>query len=335
MKILLTGGLGYIGSHTATELSAKGYDVAVLDDCSNSSPDTARTLEKLTGRKVPFYRIDACDCDGVTAVLEREKPDVVIHFAGLKSIRGSIAEPDRYFRTNIGAARGVICAMEKCGVRDFIFSSSACVYSSQGESPYSEKSPLAGAHPYAETKIIIEDMLHEDCVGKRDVRAMSLRYFNPVGVHESGLLRENIQGRPENLAPAVVAAVKGKYDLKVFGDDYDTPDGTCIRDFIHICDLAAGHVAALEYMKNVMPKLNEGGSAYEVFNLGSGRGYSVLDFIKTFERVNGVTVPYEMGKRRDGDLAVVYADIKKAETLMGWRPRFGLDDMCASLKVLL
>jgi len=321
MSILLTGGAGYIGSHTAVALMAAGRDVLLADNYVNSSPRVLDRLEKITGKRPRCIEADMCDRAAVEAIFRENDITGVIHFAGLKAVGESVAKPLRYYRTNLDSALTVLETMTRFGCRQFVFSSSATVYGDQ-PAPLTESAPVGGcSNPYGWTKFMIEQILMGACRADPGLSVVLLRYFNPVGAHASGLIGENPNGIPNNLMPYITQVAVGKLPkLTVFGDDYDTPDGTGVRDYIHVCDLAEGHLAAIDYA--------EGHLGCEIFNLGTGVGYSVLDMVKTFSRVNDVSVPYQIGPRRAGDLATVYADPKKAKDVLGWEARRGLADMC-------
>lgn len=339
MTILLTGGAGYIGSHTAIELLESGYDVIVVDNLSNSTLDAVHNVEKIAGKPVTFYQEDVRDGAAMERIFAAHKVDAVIHFAGFKAVGESVSKPVAYYRNNVDCTLTLLETMAAHGVKKLIFSSSATVYG-DGQPPYTEESPVGGcSNPYGRTKLMIEQILRDAAFADPAMQITLLRYFNPVGAHPSGLIGESPLGTPNNLMPRVIWAAKGIKELSVFGSDYPTPDGTCIRDYIHVMDLAAGHVAALKHMEAAMPAENaaEGQKSperatkpagVEVYNLGTGNGVSVLDLIQTFERVNGVPVPYRMDARRPGDLAVSYAVTAKAERELGWKAARTLADMC-------
>ena len=319
MKVLLTGGAGYIGSHTIVEMYAAGHDVVVVDNFSNASPRVMERVEEITGKKIPVYAEDVCNEAALDRIFAEHKIDAVVHFAGYKAVGESVRKPVEYYDNNINSTLVLLRAMKKAGVKKLIFSSSATVYGTPEKCPITEDSPTGNcSNPYGWTKYMIEVILRDYCVSDPDMQVILLRYFNPVGAHKSGMIGENPNGIPNNLMPYVTQVAVGKLkELSVFGNDYPTPDGTGVRDFIHVVDLARGHVAALNY--------NEKGA--EVFNLGTGTGYSVLDMVKAFERVNGVPVPYKIGPRRPGDIAACYADPAKAKEKLGWVAVHGLDDM--------
>lgn len=322
MKVLLTGGLGFIGSHTAVELVNAGYEAIIVDNLSNASADTADRIEKICGYKPRLYICDAADIKAMRRVFDENMIDAVMHFAGSKAVGESVQQPLKYYRNNIDSAITVLELMREYGVKRFIFSSSATVYGTENPIPYTEKMPVGGCtSPYGWTKLMVEQILRDECVADGEFSAVLLRYFNPTGAHESGLIGERPNGTPNNLMPYITQVAAGKREkLEVFGNDYPTRDGTGVRDYIHVCDLAEGHAAALKYAVE-----NRGAQA---INLGTGAGYSVLEVVETFRRVNGVHLPYEIAPRRAGDLAEYYADTSLAFSLLGWRARRGLEEMC-------
>lgn len=322
MSVLLTGGAGYIGSHTCVELLNAGYEVVVVDNYVNSQYEAIRRVEQITGKSVKTYEADVCDREAMDKLFAAEKIDSVIHFAGLKAVGESVAQPLMYYRNNIDATLTLCEMMEKYGVKRIVFSSSATVYGTPDSSPIAEDARTGlCSNPYGWTKYMIEQMLRDWAVAHPELSVVLLRYFNPVGAHPSGLIGENPNGKPNNLMPNVLNAASGKMkELKVFGSDYDTPDGTCVRDYIHVVDLAKGHVCALKYAAE-----NTGA---EAINLGTGTGYSVLDIINTFERSTGVKVPYVLADRRPGDIASNYSNPAKAYEKLGWKAEKTLDDMC-------
>ena len=323
MHILLTGRAGYIGSHTCLTLLEAGHRVTVVDNLPNSSRESLRRVEELTGRKVAFHHVDLLDRAGLAAVFAscREKVDAVIHFAGKKAVGESVAKPLEYFRNNLGGLVSVATAMERQGVKTLVFSSSATVYGQPERLPITEDCALSSTNPYGMTKLLGEQMLRELERCTPGWAIAYLRYFNPVGAHASGTLGEDPRGIPNNLMPYVTQVAVGKREfLQVFGGDYDTPDGTGVRDYIHVCDLAQGHVAALRH-------LLEAKSSVTV-NLGTGQGYSVIDVVRAFEKASGRPVPYRIVDRRPGDVASCYADPAAAEQILGWKAQFGIDRMC-------
>ena len=327
MKLLVTGGAGYIGSHTQVELLQAGHEVVCLDNLSNSSPKAPERVEALTGKKVPFYAADVRDRAALERVFSEHRFDCVIHFAGLKAVGESVAKPWEYYENNVGGILTLTDVMRKHGCKRIIFSSSATVYGDPAEIPITENCPKGRCtNPYGWTKWMQEEILrdlHTADVrnGDKDPwRVVILRYFNPIGAHPSGLLGEDPNGVPNNLMPYITQVAVGKLEkLHVFGKDYDTPDGTGVRDYIHVMDLARGHAAALQ-------AIEAGG--VEVFNLGTGRGYSVLEIVAAFEAASGVKIPYVVDPRRPGDIAVCYADPAKAERALGWRAEKDIADMC-------
>ena len=321
MKILLTGGAGYIGSHTCVELIEAGYDVVCVDNYINSSPESLKRVERITGKAVAAYEADVCDAKALGDIFEAEKPDAVVHFAGLKAVGESVSMPIRYYRNNLDSTLTLIETMKRFGCARIVFSSSATVYGQPKTLPVNEDAPLGCSNPYGWTKYMIEQILRDWAHAEPEASCVLLRYFNPVGAHSSGLIGEDPNGIPNNLMPNVLNAASGKLaTLKVFGGDYPTPDGTCVRDYIHVVDLAKGHVCAIRYaLKN---------TGCEAINLGTGVGYSVKDIISAFEKATGVKVPYVMADRRPGDNAMIYADASKAERLLGWRTEKTLEDMC-------
>ncbi len=323
MTILLTGAAGYIGSHTAIALAQAGYGVAIVDDFSNSSPEAVRRCEELAGVKMPLYEADVADKAAMERIFAQEKPAAVIHFAGFKAVGESVAKPLKYYRNNLDTTLTLLECMAEAGCKTFIFSSSATVYGAKAAVPYTEDSETGGCtNPYGWTKFMIEQIAAGAAAADPEMSVVLLRYFNPVGAHPSGRIGENPSGIPNNLMPYITQVAVGRLPyLNVFGNDYDTPDGTGVRDYIHVEDLAQGHVKALEYA------LEHKGT--EVFNLGTGHGVSVLELVHAFEKANGVKVPYKIAPRRPGDLASVYADPSKAEKLLGWKAVKTVEDMCA------
>ena len=320
--VLVTGGVGFIGSHTCVELLEKGYDVVVVDNLCNSHEEALDRIARITGRRPLFFNVDVCDKAALSKVFDQCPIDEVIHFAGLKAVGESVRKPLEYFRNNLDATLTLIDVMNDHGVKRLVFSSSATVYSGDNAMPLKESSRTGDCtNPYGWTKYMSEQFFKAFCVADPDLSIVLLRYFNPVGAHESGLLGEDPQGIPNNLMPYVAQVAIGKRDhLTVFGDDYDTPDGTGVRDYIHVVDLARAHIAALEYAA--------GHRGCDVFNIGSGRGSSVLEMVKAFEKASGRKVPYVIGPRRAGDLATVYADPTKAKEVLGFATQYGLDRMC-------
>ena len=322
MNVLLTGGAGYIGSHTAVEMIAAGHSVVIADNFCNSCPEAVRRVEEITGVKIPLYEIDVADKDALDRLFIEAKPDAVVHFAGLKAVGESCKMPVEYYRNNLDSTLTLLEVMRIHGVKNIIFSSSATVYGSVSKVPATEDAPTGNCtNPYGWTKYMIEQILTDTAAADPALRVVLLRYFNPVGAHESGRIGEMPTGIPNNLMPYISQVAVGKLkELSVYGDDYPTPDGTGVRDYIHVVDLAKGHVAALAYSAKH--------TGVEAFNLGTGKGTSVLELVNTFSRVNNVPVPYRVTERREGDIAENYADPTKAFKLMGWKAEKTLEDMC-------
>ncbi|MBC8722810.1 UDP-glucose 4-epimerase GalE [Paraburkholderia sp. 31.1] len=320
--ILVTGGAGFIGSHTCVELLNGGYDVAVIDNLVNSKREAVRRVEKITGRAVSFYDDDARDAAALQRIFDAHPITGAIHFAALKAVGESVAKPIEYYANNVGSLLTLLGVMRDRNVKQFVFSSSATVYGVPKSSPIDESFPLSATNPYGQSKLIAEQILRDLEVSDPSWRIATLRYFNPVGAHESGLIGEDPAGIPNNLMPYVAQVAVGKLDrLRVFGGDYETPDGTGVRDYIHVVDLARGHLAALD-------ALVERDASF-VVNLGTGQGYSVLDVVRSFEKASGRPVPYEIVARRPGDVAQCFADPSAAEKIIGWRAQFGIERMCA------
>ena len=328
MNILVTGGSGFIGSHTLIELIAEGHAVAVVDNLSNSNPEALRRVESITGQAVPFYKVDIRDREGLSRIFALHKFDCCIHFAGLKAVGESVVKPWEYYENNINGTLVLLDVMRRQGCKNIIFSSSATVYGNPAQIPITETCPKGHCtNPYGQTKSMLEEILmdmHTADVKTKDPRPWTvvlLRYFNPIGAHASGLIGEDPNGIPNNLMPYITQVAVGKLDtLHVFGDDYATPDGTGVRDYIHVVDLAKGHVKAL--------KAIEENCGVAVYNLGTGRGYSVLEVVHAFEEVSGVTIPYVIEERRPGDIAVCYSDPGKAKRELGWKAELDIYDMC-------
>ncbi len=321
MKILVTGGTGYIGSHTCVELLQKGHEVVVFDNLCNSKRDVLDKVREITGKEVIFYKADMRDKESMRPVFEEHTLDAVIHFAGLKAVGESVAKPLLYYQNNITGTLNLCQLMNEYQCRRIIFSSSATVYGSPETVPIREDFPLSTTNPYGSTKLMQEGILSDLCVPDREWSVVLLRYFNPIGAHESGLLGESPNGIPNNLMPYIMQVALGKLpELGVFGDDYDTPDGTGVRDYIHVVDLARGHVNAIEKAVS--------SSGVHIYNLGTGRGYSVLEIVRAFEEASGLTVPYSIQPRRAGDIAASYADPRKAKEELGWEAEYDLDRMC-------
>ena len=322
MKVLLSGGAGYIGSHTAIELRSAGHDVVIVDNFSNSKPEVLRRLEKITGAPFAFHCADVCDKAAMDKIFAEEKPEAIIHFAGYKAVGESAEKPLEYYRNNLDSTLTLLELMRKYGVHNIVFSSSATVYGAPDSVPINESAAVGRCtNPYGWTKYMIEIILKDACKADPALSAVLLRYFNPIGAHESGLIGEDPQGIPNNLMPYITQVASGRLEkLHIFGNDYDTPDGTGVRDYIHVVDLARGHVCAIKYAAE-----NKGA---DVINLGTGKGYSVLEMVKTFSEVSGVNIPYEINARRAGDIAECYADPTKAKEKLGWVAEKNLRDMC-------
>ena len=322
MNILVTGGAGYIGTHTLVELLNRGHDVVVVDNYVNSHPESLDRVREITGKTFPFYEANVCDEAALDRIFDENKVDCVIHFAGLKAVGESCAKPLMYYRNNLDGMLSLISSMRKHDVKRFVFSSSATVYRSDAGMPVDEESPLGCINPYGWTKFMGEEILRDVAKAEPDWSVVLLRYFNPIGAHESGKIGEDPNGVPNNLMPYITQTALGRLkELHVFGNDYPTPDGTGVRDYIHVVDLAEGHVAAIEYARDH--------TGCEAFNLGTGEGYSVLDIVHAFERVNHVKVPYEIAPRRAGDPPTVFAKVGKAERMLHWKAKRTLDQMCA------
>lgn len=323
MAILVTGGAGYIGTHTVVELQNNGYDVVVVDNLSNSSEKSLERVEKITGRPVKFYKADILDREALEQVFTNEKIDSCIHFAGLKAVGESVAKPWEYYNNNITGTLVLVDVMRKHCVKNIIFSSSATVYGDPAFVPITEECPKGHCtNPYGWTKSMLEQILTDIQKADPEWNVVLLRYFNPIGAHKSGTIGENPNGTPNNLMPYVTQVAVGKrQELGVFGNDYDTHDGTGVRDYIHVVDLAVGHVKALK-------KIEEK-AGLSIYNLGTGKGCSVLDIVKNFEEVTGIQIPYSIKPRRPGDIAVCYSDATKAKKELGWEAQYGIKDMCA------
>jgi UDP-glucose 4-epimerase len=322
-KILVTGGAGYIGSHTCVELLNAGYEVVVVDNLVNSCEESLNRVRELTGKDLTFYKVNLLDREALEAVFKKEKIDAVIHFAGLKAVGESVVKPLEYYHNNITGTLILCDVMRSHGVKSIVFSSSATVYGDPAFIPITEECPKGDiTNPYGRTKGMLEQILTDLHTADPEWKVMLLRYFNPIGAHKSGRMGENPKGIPNNLLPYITQVAVGKLEcLGVFGNDYDTPDGTCIRDYIHVVDLADGHVKALAKMAK------EGGGVW-IYNLGTGTGYSVLDVIHAFEEANGLKVNYTFKPRRAGDIPACYADPAKAEKELGWKAKYGIREMC-------
>jgi UDP-glucose 4-epimerase len=320
-KILVTGGTGFIGSHTCVELINAGHDVIIMDNLSNSKASVVDRIGQITGKKPIFYQADIRDFDKTVEILQNHTIDAVIHFAGLKAVGESVQKPLEYYENNINGTLVLLNAMRQCGCKNIVFSSSATVYGLDNVAPYTEDMPTSATNPYGYTKVMIEQILHDLCTADSEWSVTALRYFNPIGAHKSGLLGEDPNGIPNNLVPYIAQVAIGKLDhLRVFGNDYDTPDGTGVRDYIHVVDLAKGHVVALDYA------LKHRG--FEPINLGTGNGSSVLDVVQAYKKACGKDIPYEIVERRSGDVATSFANADKALKLLNWSANLTLDDMC-------
>ena len=321
MSVLVTGGAGYIGSHTVVELLKAGQEVVIVDNYSNSKPEVLNRIETSTGKAPTFYEVDVLDREALEAVFAKEEIDSVIHFAGYKAVGESVAKPIEYYHNNITSSLVLCDVMRNHGVKKIVFSSSATVYGMNNVSPLTEDMPTSATNPYGYTKVMIEQILQDVAFADSEWSIALLRYFNPIGAHKSGLIGEDPTGIPNNLMPYITQVAVGKLPrLSIFGDDYDTPDGTGVRDYIHVVDLALGHVKALEKIKET--------NGVGIYNLGTGIGYSVLDLTYNFQMATGVEIPYTIIARRPGDVATCYADATKAKEELGWTARKTLADMC-------
>ena len=323
MAILVTGGAGFIGSHTVVELQSAGYEVVVLDNLSNSSEKSLERVQQITGKPVKFYKTDILDREGLNEVFEKEQIDSCIHFAGLKAVGESVVKPWEYYENNIAGTLTLVDVMRKHGVKNIIFSSSATLYGDQAIIPITEECTKGQCtNPYGWTKSMLDQILTDIHKADPEWNVVLLRYFNPIGAHKSGLIGENPNGIPNNLMPYITQVAVGKLkELGVFGNDYDTPDGTGVRDYIHVVDLAKGHVKAVKKL--------EDNSGLSIYNLGTGKGYSVLDIVKNFEAATGIKIPYSIKPRRAGDVATCYSDATKAKKELGWEAEYDIKDMCA------
>ena len=321
MSILVTGGAGYIGSHTSVELLESGEDIVIVDNFSNSKPEVLDKIKEITKKDFKFYEVDVLDRENLEKVFEENKIDEVIHFAGLKAVGESVQKPIEYYYNNVTGTLVLLELMRRYNCKKIVFSSSATVYGVPKTVPIKEDFPLSTTNPYGSTKLMIEQILQDVCAADKEFSAILLRYFNPIGAHKSGLIGENPNGIPNNLMPYIAKVAIGELDhLNVFGNDYPTEDGTGVRDYIHVVDLSIGHVKALEKVRN-----SKGAIPY---NLGTGKGYSVLEIVKAFEKANNITVKYEITSRRPGDIAECYADPTKAKEELNWVAEKSLDDMC-------
>ncbi|MCL1878311.1 MAG: UDP-glucose 4-epimerase GalE [Defluviitaleaceae bacterium] len=321
MKILVTGGAGYIGSHMCAELLRIGHEVVAVDNFSNGTQAAIDGVKKISGADFPFYKADVCDSATMEEIFAAQQTDCVIHFAGLKAVGESVAMPLEYYENNLISTMSLCSAMVKCGVSSLIFSSSAATYRSDNPMPLTENSVSGATNPYGWTKIMCEQILRDFCIAEKNFSVVLLRYFNAVGAHESGLIGDCPRGIPNNIMPNISQTAAGLHaELKIYGNDYDTPDGTCVRDYIHVSDLIDGHVLAMDFAEK-----NKG---CEVFNLGTGRGFSVLELVQTFEKTNGLKLPYSIGPRRPGDIATIFANPEKAEKMLNFRAKKSIEDMC-------
>lgn len=321
MAVLLTGGAGYIGSHTAVELMGCGYEVVIADDLSNSCEEVVSRIEELGGGKVKFYKIDVCKKTDLERIFVENQIDSVIHFAGKKAVGESVAMPIEYYKNNLYATINLLEVMKDHGTNKIVFSSSATVYGSPKSVPVDEGADTWCTNPYGWTKYMSEQIMRDACVADKELSCMLLRYFNPIGAHSSGRIGEDPRGIPNNLMPYISQVAIGRREkLSVYGDDYNTPDGTGVRDYIHVVDLAKGHIAALKYADEH--------KGCTVVNLGTGKGYSVLDIVRAFERANGIKIPFVITERRPGDVETLYANPALAEKLLGWKAELDIEDMC-------
>lgn len=320
-NILVTGGTGYIGSHTCVELLQAGHTVVALDNLSNSKASVVDRVQEITGKRLEFYRMDVRDLEGVCGVLRSHSIDAVVHFAGLKAVGESVEKPLEYYENNVHGTLVLLEAMRQCGCKNLVFSSSATVYGLHNVPPYTEDMPTSATNPYGYTKVMVEQVLHDVCNADGTWSVVALRYFNPIGAHASGLIGEDPNGIPNNLVPYIAQVAIGRLAyLRVFGDDYCTPDGTGVRDYIHVVDLAKGHLVAVDYALNH--------TGFEAINLGTGKGSSVLEVLKAYEVACGKAIPYEVVARRAGDVDTSFADPSKAKSMLGWAANLTLQDMC-------
>ena len=324
MNVLVTGGAGYIGSHTAVELIEAGYDAIIVDDLSNAKEDVIDRIETITGKRPVFYKEDCKDKEAMRKIFSENKIDAIIHFAAYKAVGESVQKPLEYYRNNLDRTLTLMEVMEEFGCKKFVFSSSATVYGPNNPYPYKEEmKAIESTSPYGWTKVMIERILTDYVTAHPDYCAVLLRYFNPIGSHPSGLLGDDPNGIPNNLMPYISRVAAGKLEkLTIFGDDYPTPDGTCQRDYLHVVDLAVGHLKALEYAEN--------NSGVEAFNLGTGNGVSVMELVHAFDEAHDMQLPYVIGPRREGDLPAFWADAQKAKDVLGWEAKYSVEDMCKS-----
>ncbi len=323
-RILVTGGAGFIGSHCCVELLESGYEIVVLDNLSNSKRESLFRVEQITGKQVPFYQVDLLDCEGTEQIFKDHKIDAVIHFAGLKAVGESVQKPLEYYHNNLTGTILLLQIMQKYDCKNIVFSSSATVYGVVNQAPYTEDMPTSATNPYGYTKVMIEQFLRDLVISDPAWRVVALRYFNPIGAHSSGLIGENPNGIPNNLVPYIAQVAVGKLrQLNVYGNDYDTPDGTGVRDYIHVVDLAKGHIAALRYLEQHVD------TAFLPINLGTGNGSSVLEVVAAYGKACGKEIPYSIQPRRPGDIATSYADATRAKELLGWEANSTIEQMCA------
>lgn len=323
MRVFITGGAGYIGSHTIVEALRAGFDVLAVDNFANSDPSTFDAIRRITNREIGWAEGDIRDTDRMARLMTAFRPDAVVHFAGLKAVGESVSRPIDYFDVNVGGTLSLLKAMDATGTSRLVFSSSATVYGAPQYLPIDENHPLSATNPYGRSKLHVEEMLRDQAVARPDWSFALLRYFNPVGAHDSGLIGERPRGAPNNLMPYVAQVAAGEREtLSIFGDDYDTPDGTGVRDYIHVLDLAEAHIAALRW--------SAAACGARAFNIGAGRGMSVLEMVRLFERASGKTVPIKVGPRRPGDVASCLADPSRAARELDWSARRGVDEMCRS-----
>ena len=321
MSILVTGGAGFIGSHTVVELLETGEDIIIVDNFCNSSPDVLDKIKQITNKEFKFYEVDLLDEEKLENIFKENDIESVIHFAGLKAVGESVEKPIEYYHNNITGTLILLKCMKKYNCKKIVFSSSATVYGSPKSLPIKEDFPLSTTNPYGSTKLMIEQILQDVAVADNSFSVAILRYFNPIGAHESGLIGEVPNGIPNNIMPYILKVASGEYkELTIFGNDYDTKDGTGVRDYIHVVDLAKGHLKALDKIRKE--------TGVKIYNLGTGNGYSVLDLVTNFEKVNGVKVNYKIGARRPGDIAACYADPEKAKQELGWTAEKGIEEMC-------
>ena len=321
MKILVTGGAGYIGSHTCVELLLAGHEIVVVDNLSNSSEKSLNAVKCITGKDFPFYKCDILDYESLTEVFDNHSIEAVIHFAGLKAVGESCEKPVEYYHNNMTGTFILLRVMREHGVKNIVFSSSATVYGVPETVPIKEDAPLSAINPYGATKLMLERVLSDACLADKDMSVVLLRYFNPIGAHKSGMIGEDPNGIPNNLVPYISQVAVGKLPhLNVYGNNYPTPDGTGVRDYIHVTDLALGHLKAVEKKANV--------KGVHIYNLGTGKGYSVLEVIKAFEKASGKEIPYVIAPNRPGDTAICYADAARAKEELSWIAQRGIDEMC-------